>query len=55
MASRDHAAKFVAQRQAPHSMKAPEERRAEIIRQFNFYNQRYCGCEFSMPAEIAEQ
>ena len=31
------------------------ERRAEIIRQFNFYNQRYCGCEFSMPAEIAEQ
>lgn len=32
MASRDHAAKFVAQRQAPHSMKAPEERRAEIIR-----------------------
>lgn len=30
------------------------ERRAEIIRQFNFYNQRYCGCEFSMPADNSE-
>lgn len=30
------------------------ERRAEIIRQFNFYNQRYCGCEFSMAADISE-
>ena len=24
------------------------ERRAEIIRQYGFYNQQYCGCEFSM-------
>lgn len=26
------------------------ERRAAIIRQYGFYNQRYCGCEFSMRA-----
>lgn len=31
------------------------ERRAEIIRQYNFYNQRYCGCEFSMPPDLKEQ
>ena len=24
------------------------ERRAAIIREYNFYNQKYCGCEFSM-------
>lgn len=24
------------------------ERRAELLRQYGFYNQRYCGCEFSM-------
>lgn len=24
------------------------ERRAAILREFNFYNQLYCGCEFSM-------
>ena len=24
-----------------------QERRNEIIREMNFYNQRYCGCEFS--------
>ena len=24
------------------------ERRIEIIKEYNFYNQRYCGCEFSM-------
>lgn len=24
------------------------ERRAAIIREYGFYNQRYCGCEFSM-------
>ena len=23
------------------------ERRIEIIKEYNFYNQRYCGCEFS--------
>lgn len=28
-----------------------QERRAAIIRQYNFYNQRYCGCEFSMPQD----
>ena len=25
-----------------------QERRLEIIRQYGFYNQLYCGCEFSM-------
>ena len=25
-----------------------QERRNEIIREMDFYNQRYCGCEFSM-------
>ena len=24
------------------------ERRIAIIKEYNFYNQRYCGCEFSM-------
>ena len=24
------------------------ERRLEIIKQYGFYNQQYCGCEFSM-------
>ena len=24
------------------------ERRAAIIREYNFYNQKYCGCEFSI-------
>ena len=28
-----------------------QERRNELLREFNFYNQRYCGCEFSMPSE----
>ena len=27
------------------------ERRAALLREFNFYNQQYCGCEFSMPHE----
>ena len=27
-----------------------QERRSEIIREQDFYNQRYCGCEFSMNA-----
>ena len=27
-----------------------QERRTEIIREQDFYNQRYCGCEFSMQA-----
>ena len=25
-----------------------QERRGEIIREYGFYNQQYCGCEFSM-------
>ena len=31
------------------------ERRAAIIRQYNFYNQRYCGCEFSLLAAEASR
>ena len=27
-----------------------QERRSQIIKEQNFYNQRYCGCEFSMGA-----
>ena len=27
-----------------------QERRSEIIKEQDFYNQRYCGCEFSMSA-----
>ena len=27
-----------------------QERRSEIIREQDFYNQRYCGCEYSMQA-----
>jgi len=26
-----------------------QERRNALLKQYNFYNQRYCGCEFSMP------
>ncbi len=26
-----------------------QERRNALLKSFNFYNQRYCGCEFSMP------
>ena len=28
-----------------------QERRNELLREYEFYNQKYCGCEFSMPAE----
>lgn len=28
------------------------ERRAAIIREYDFYNQQYCGCEFSLQASI---
>lgn len=28
-----------------------QQRRSEIIREQNFYNQMYCGCEFSMPKD----
>jgi hypothetical protein len=26
-----------------------QERRNELLREYDFYNQLYCGCEFSMP------
>ncbi len=29
-----------------------QERRLQIIREYSFYNQLYCGCEFSMRKEI---
>jgi len=25
-----------------------QQRRNELLRQYDFYNQQYCGCEFSM-------
>ena len=28
-----------------------QERRLQIIKEYDFYNQRYCGCEFSMRKE----
>lgn len=31
-----------------------QERRNQLLRQYNFYNQQYCGCEFSMPKEDSE-
>ncbi len=29
-----------------------QERRLQIIKEYDFYNQLYCGCEFSMRKEI---
>ena len=29
-----------------------QERRLQIIKEYDFYNQLYCGCEFSMSKEI---
>ena len=29
-----------------------QERRNQILMEYDFYNQRYCGCEFSMPKTI---
>ena len=26
-----------------------QERRNQLLKEYGFYNQRYCGCEFSMP------
>ena len=26
-----------------------QERRNELLKQYDFYNQKYCGCEFSQP------
>ena len=31
------------------------DRRNELLRQYGFYNQQYCGCEFSMSAERQQQ
>ena len=28
-----------------------QERRNELLKEYGFYNQKYCGCEFSMPAD----
>ena len=28
-----------------------QERRNQLLKEFDFYNQRYCGCEFSMRTE----
>ena len=25
-----------------------QQRRNDLIKEYNFYNQQYCGCEFSM-------
>lgn len=30
------------------------ERKALLMKEYNFYNQRYCGCEFSMPKPATE-
>jgi hypothetical protein len=27
-----------------------QDRRNKLLREYNFYNQQYCGCEFSMPS-----
>lgn len=32
-----------------------QERRSQIIREYGFYNQQYCGCEFSMRPELRIQ
>ena len=32
-----------------------QERRNEIIREQAFYNQRYCGCEFSMAQAVSQR
>ena len=29
-----------------------QERRLQIIKEYDFYNQRYCGCEFSMCKDV---
>jgi len=28
-----------------------QERRNQLLHEYNFYNQQYCGCEFSIPKE----
>lgn len=29
-----------------------QERRNQLLKDYNFYNQQYCGCEFSVPDEM---
>jgi predicted adenine nucleotide alpha hydrolase (AANH) superfamily ATPase len=29
-----------------------QERRLQIIKEYDFYNQLYCGCEFSMRKDL---
>ncbi|WYJ07947.1 epoxyqueuosine reductase QueH [Opitutia bacterium KCR 482] len=31
------------------------ERRAQLLREYGFYNQTYCGCEYSMPPQSCPQ
>ena len=31
-----------------------QERRLQIIKEYDFYNQLYCGCEFSMRAQESQ-
>lgn len=28
-----------------------QDRRNELLKEYEFYNQKYCGCEFSLPAD----
>jgi len=30
-----------------------QERRNALLKEYGFYNQQYCGCEFSMPKELS--
>ena len=32
-----------------------QERRNQLLREYNFYNQRYCGCEFSIRPDDKDQ
>jgi predicted adenine nucleotide alpha hydrolase (AANH) superfamily ATPase len=32
-----------------------QERRNQLLREYGFYNQLYCGCEFSMPVATEDK
>ena len=32
-----------------------QERRNQLLREYAFYNQLYCGCEFSMPEKRTDE
>ena len=32
-----------------------QERRLQIIKEYEFYNQQYCGCEFSMRKDLSDK